>query len=107
MIASFSPETRRARERLTLDLRTLARDAEYLLHAAADDMGEQAREARERIKAAVERVKTTCGRLQAQGVESAREMANQGDRIVRSNPYQTLGIAFGLGLAVGWLIHRD
>ena len=97
------PETRRARERLTLDLRTLARDAEYLLHAAADDMGDQAREARGRLKAVVERVKTTCNRLQEQGVE----MAKQGDRIVRANPYQTIGIAFGLGVVVGWLVHRD
>jgi ElaB/YqjD/DUF883 family membrane-anchored ribosome-binding protein len=38
--------------------------------------------------------------------EKAKESAKAADRVVRDHPYQTIGIAFGLGLLIGVLARR-
>ena len=38
--------------------------------------------------------------------EKAVERAKAADRVIRSHPYQTIGIAFGIGLLVGFLARR-
>jgi ElaB/YqjD/DUF883 family membrane-anchored ribosome-binding protein len=100
------PHMRHSRERHVLDLRTLARDAEHLLEATAEDLTDKTREARKRLADVVERVKTSCNELQEQSIESARLAIEQTDHAVRAHPYQSVGIAFGVGVLVGWLLPR-
>jgi len=38
--------------------------------------------------------------------EKAVERAKAADRVIRDHPYQTIGIAFGLGLLIGALARR-
>jgi ElaB/YqjD/DUF883 family membrane-anchored ribosome-binding protein len=38
--------------------------------------------------------------------EKAVERAKAADRVVRDHPYQTVGLAFGLGLLIGILARR-
>jgi len=38
--------------------------------------------------------------------EKALESAKAADKVVRDHPYQTIGIAFGLGLLIGVLARR-
>ena len=38
--------------------------------------------------------------------EKAVERAKAADRVIRDHPYQTIGIAFGLGLLIGVLARR-
>ena len=38
--------------------------------------------------------------------EKAVEQAKAADRIVRDHPYQTIGLAFGLGVLIGILARR-
>ena len=38
--------------------------------------------------------------------QSAVERAKAADRVVREHPYQTIGLAFGLGLLIGVLVRR-
>ncbi len=38
--------------------------------------------------------------------EKAVERAKAADKVIRTHPYQTIGIAFGLGLLVGFLARR-
>jgi ElaB/YqjD/DUF883 family membrane-anchored ribosome-binding protein len=38
--------------------------------------------------------------------EKAVERAKAADRLVRDHPYQTIGLAFGLGLLIGVLVRR-
>jgi ElaB/YqjD/DUF883 family membrane-anchored ribosome-binding protein len=38
--------------------------------------------------------------------EKAVQGAKETDRIIRDHPYQTMGIAFGVGLLVGVLVTR-
>ena len=105
------PETepsnsRIARERVMADMRALARDAESLLKATADDVSEKAKEARARLMAAVEKAKASYDEMQAQGIESARAAALRADETIRTHPYESLGIAFGVGVLLGALLRR-
>lgn len=99
-------QSRQARERVMADLRTLASDAEDLLKATAGDVSDKAKEARTRVSAALDRAKTTYADLQEHGVESARAAAKQADEAIRSHPYESVGIAFGLGLLLGAVLRR-
>ena len=38
--------------------------------------------------------------------EKAVERAKAADRVIRDHPYQTIGLAFGLGLLIGVLARR-
>ena len=81
---------------------TLAEDARALMAATADVAGEKVAEARKRLAAALESAKEIAGRVRDKAVESAKAA----DEAVRENPYQTIGIAFGVGALIGYLLAR-
>jgi ElaB/YqjD/DUF883 family membrane-anchored ribosome-binding protein len=95
-----------ARERVLADLQTLTRDTEDLLKATAGDVSEKAREVRNRVSAALARAKVTCTHLQEQTAATARAAAKRADLVVREHPYESIGIAFGVGLLLGVLVAR-
>jgi ElaB/YqjD/DUF883 family membrane-anchored ribosome-binding protein len=95
-----------ARERVLSDLRTLAHDAEELLKATAGDVGEKGKALRARLADALERAKVTCAGLQDQTVASAKAAAKRADIVIRRHPYETIGLAFSLGLLIGVLVAR-
>jgi ElaB/YqjD/DUF883 family membrane-anchored ribosome-binding protein len=84
------------------DMGTLAEDARALLAATADVAGDKVAEARTRLADALESAKQVAGRVRDKAVEGA----NAADEVVRDNPYQTIGIAFGVGALVGYLATR-
>lgn len=88
------------------DLKTLAADAEVLLRVTADDASDKAKDARARVAAALEKAKATCSDLQERSVETAKEAVKKADDTVRAHPYESIGIAFGLGLLLGALLRR-
>ena len=95
-----------ARERVVADLRSLVHDSEDLLKATAHDVSDKAKEARSRVAAALERARTTCDDLQDQTAATARAAAKKADTVIREHPYESLGIAFGVGLLLGVLATR-
>lgn len=95
-----------ARERVLGDLKTLARDAENLLKATASDMGEKYKDARTRLAGTLERAMATCNEVQKQTVATAKAAAHKADTTIRDHPYESIGIAFGLGLLIGVLVAR-
>jgi len=95
-----------ARERVRADLENLTRDAEELLKATAGDVSEKAKEARSRVAAALERAKTTCVSMQQQTMASAKAAAKKADVVIRDHPYESIGVAFGVGLLIGVLVTR-
>ena len=84
------------------DLGTLAEDARALMAATADVAGEKVGEARKRLAAALERGKEIYGRVK----EKAAEGAKAADQAVHEHPYQAIGIAFGVGALLGYLVAR-
>jgi ElaB/YqjD/DUF883 family membrane-anchored ribosome-binding protein len=95
-----------ARERVRADLENLTRDAEDLLKATAGDVSEKAKEARTRVATALERAKATCVHLQEQTVAASRAAAKRADVAIREHPYESIGVAFGIGLLIGVLVTR-
>jgi len=55
-----------------------------------------------RTEKLVDEIKTMLQRAE----EKAVERAKAADRIVRDHPYQTIGLAFGLGILIGILARR-
>ena len=66
------------------------------------ESGEKLAELRERLSAAIESAKATARRLEEKTVAAAKAT----DQCIRDHPYQTLGIAFGLGILAGLLLRR-
>lgn len=95
-----------ARERVLADLQTLTRDAEELVKATTGDVSAKATEARARLNAALERARATCVHLQEQTVATAKAAAKKADAVIREHPYESLGVAFGVGLLIGVLVAR-
>ncbi|SRR5260221_12170051 len=89
-------------EKLLQDLKVVIHDGEALLRAGAKDLSARGVAARERLTAALEVAKDTQRRLQNHVLESARAA----DRLIRDNPYQSMGLAFGFGLILGTLARR-
>ena len=78
----------------------LADDARALMTATADVAGEKVSDARKRLAAALESGKEIYGRVKAKAVEGAKAA----DEAVHEHPYQAIGIAFGVGAIIGYLI---
>ena len=95
-------EIEESTERLLSDLKAVVRDGEELLKAGAQELGERGMMARERLATALEMAKDTARKLQ----EQARVSAQATDRLIRENPYQSVGIAFGVGMLLGILVNR-
>lgn len=95
-----------ARERVLADLRALARDSEELLKATAGDVSDKAKEARSRLSEALGRTKATIAELQNQAIAGAKVAAKKADTVIREHPYESIGVAFGVGLLIGVLVTR-
>ena len=94
--------TQEANQRLAKDLKLVMRDAEDLLKATAGQAGEKISEIRSRLAAALESAKASFGQIQDKTVLAAKAT----DRVIRDHPYESLGIALGIGLLIGVLVAR-
>jgi ElaB/YqjD/DUF883 family membrane-anchored ribosome-binding protein len=77
-------------------------DAKSLLDATADVASEKVVQARNRLTSALEAAKDAYATVQKKTVESAKAT----DKVIRENPYQAIGIAFAVGVLVGFLWNR-
>lgn len=84
------------------DAHTLADDARALLTATAEVTDEKVAEARKRLEAALAETKNAYSKIQDRAIQSARAA----DQTVRSHPYESIAVAFGVGALVGFLISR-
>jgi ElaB/YqjD/DUF883 family membrane-anchored ribosome-binding protein len=89
-------------ERLASDLKAIARDAEDLIKATAGEVSDKAKEARSRLMVALESAKERCEELQEKAVAGAKAT----DKVIRDHPYESIGVAFGVGLLIGVLVGR-
>jgi ElaB/YqjD/DUF883 family membrane-anchored ribosome-binding protein len=89
-------------QKLVTDLKVIAHDTEELIKASAGQVGEKAQEARARLSAAIESAKAACRRLEDKAIEGAKAT----DKVIREHPYQSIGVAFGIGILIGVLVTR-
>lgn len=84
------------------DLRNLSNDAEAMLRETAGQHGEKFAELRARLSASVESAKATYRQMQDKAVAGAKVA----DKTIRDHPYESIGVAFGVGLLIGVLVAR-
>ena len=89
-------------EKLVSDLKTLSHDAEAVLQATAGQAGEKMTELRGRLSSTLESCKATYRRLEEKTVAGAKVA----DQTIREHPYESIGVAFGVGLLIGVLVSR-
>ena len=89
-------------DRLVSDLKTVTKDAEELLKTVSGEEGNGSHDMRMRLSTAIESAKATYRRLEEKAVAGAKAT----DKVIREHPYESLGVAFGLGLLVGVLVTR-
>jgi ElaB/YqjD/DUF883 family membrane-anchored ribosome-binding protein len=93
-------------DQLVADLKTVMEDAEALLKATSTLTGEKIQEVRARAEQSLRQAKVRLSEVEEEAMRRAREVAEAADEYVRENPWQSVGIAAGIGLVVGLLLAR-
>jgi len=101
-----SEATQRASTKLADDLRVLIEDAETLIRATASQTGEKIQEARAKMEESLQGAKAKLGEMQTSAFEQGRELARTTDTYVRGNPWESIGVAAGVGFVLGLLFGR-
>ncbi len=93
-------------DQLLADLKTVMHDAEALLRATSSQTGEKIQEVRARAEESLRQAKQRLSSIEDEALRRAREVADATDEYVRENPWQSVGVAAGVGLLVGLLLAR-
>jgi ElaB/YqjD/DUF883 family membrane-anchored ribosome-binding protein len=84
------------------NIASLAEDAQDLISATANIAESKVVEARKRLNVALERGREAWEQVQDAAVARARAA----DEVIRDYPYQSIGVAFGIGALLGLLLMR-
>jgi ElaB/YqjD/DUF883 family membrane-anchored ribosome-binding protein len=95
------------KERLVGDLKALIGDAEELLKATTSQAGEKIAVARQKIEQSLMEGKKALADAEQVVIKKSKECAEIADDYVRDNPWSAVGIAAGVGLALGLLLRRS
>ncbi len=95
-----------SKEELIANFKVMIADAEALLKATAGQGGEKLTELREKTEASLKVVKDAMADAQDAVIARAKAAAKASDVYVHENPWEAIGIAAGVGFAIGWLIGR-
>ncbi len=94
------------KDKLMSELRTVITDAEELLLMTADQVGERAEGIRARMTARLNQATAELHQLQHVAVAQVKAAGHATDEFVHEKPWQSVGIAAGVGLVIGLLISR-
>ncbi|KJK06622.1 MULTISPECIES: YqjD family protein [Pseudomonas] len=101
-----SKSAKTAQDILMADFQTLVRDTEKLLEHTATLAGDQADELRGQIHDSLERARETLQLTQDSVRERGQAALTATEDYVQSNPWQSIGIAAGVGFLIGLLANR-
>jgi len=88
------------------DLQDVLADTEAMLKDVANESGEMASALRERITANLQNVKAKLIETEQLVTHKAKVAAKATDTYVHDNPWQSVGVAAGIGFLVGLLVSR-
>jgi ElaB/YqjD/DUF883 family membrane-anchored ribosome-binding protein len=88
------------------DVKTLVKDAQTLLTAAAALTGEKAEEMRGRGMHMLDVALGKASQVQGQAIVKGKELAHTADVYVKDNPWRTIAAAASVGLLVGVILGR-
>ena len=89
-------------DKLVTDLKRVVQDSQELLQASAGAVGDKAHDLRDRLAKTIESARDTCRRVEEKAVQGAKVT----DKVIRDHLYQSIGLAFGLGVLIGVLVTR-
>ncbi|WP_447793265.1 MULTISPECIES: DUF883 family protein [Pseudomonas] len=95
-----------AQEVLMEDFQTLVTDTERLLEHTKSLAGDQADELRQQIHDSLLRARETLKLTEDSVRESGKAAVNATEDYVQANPWQSIGIAAGVGFLIGLLATR-
>jgi ElaB/YqjD/DUF883 family membrane-anchored ribosome-binding protein len=95
-------KTMEGEQKLADNLHSITEDAESFVRETGSGLSEKAREARARLTASLASARAGLTKLNEKAIEGAKAT----DRVIRDNPYQSIGVAFGLGILIGVLVTR-
>lgn len=93
-------------DRLVADLQAVVEDAEALLKATSAQTGEKIQSVRTRAEQSLQQAKERLMHAEAEAVERAQKAASTAEAYVQEKPWQSVGVAAGIGFVVGLLINR-
>ena len=91
---------------VSTDVKTLVKDAQALLTAAAALTGEKAEDMRTRGMELLDVALGKAAQVQGQAIVKGKELAHTADVYVKDNPWRTIAAAAGVGLLVGVILGR-
>lgn len=95
-----------AKEKLAADFRAVMDDIDALMTATTDKAEGEAKALRARIRDRLDDAKERLADAQYEAVRKAKEAAGAANDYVHDNPWQAVGLAAAVGLALGVLIGR-
>jgi len=95
-----------ASRQFAADFKAVVADAEALLEATANQGDEKLAEIRARAEESVKVAKATLADMQAAMLEKSKQAADAIDVYVHDSPWQSIGVAAGVGLALGLILSR-
>ena len=95
-----------ARDKLVDEFSSVLSEAETLLDKASKETGDRARDLRTQVEARLLSAKLKLQELEGEAVDRAKAAARYTDDYVHDHPWQAIGVAAGVGLAIGLLMNR-
>ena len=102
MTSRIEASTEGTSQKLLHELKSIVHQAEELLKGEAGELNGKNQEAVGKLSAALDTAKATYLKVQEKTIAGAKRT----DTLIRDNPYQSLGIALGVGVLVGYLVAR-
>ncbi len=91
---------------VSTDVKTLVKDAQSLLTAAAALTGEKAEDMRTRGMEMLDVALGKASQVQGQAIVKGKELAHTADVYVKDNPWRTIAAAASVGVLVGVILGR-
>jgi ElaB/YqjD/DUF883 family membrane-anchored ribosome-binding protein len=101
----MAPDTAVTKEKLVEDLKIVISDAEELLHATASHAGDRISTVRQKVQDSLQRAKAELAEVDVL-LDQGKQAVQAADEYVRAHPWQSVGIAAGIGVIIGLLISR-
>lgn len=98
--------TTNQKDKLMGDLNAVIQDSEELLKVTASQVGDSTMALRERARLRLDKAKDSLQDLQHTAIEKAKVAGQKADDYAHDHPWQSVGIAAGIGLLLGILISR-
>ncbi len=99
---------RQSKEKLIKDFQSVIADTEELMKFVSSESGGKAEALRDKLDQNLKRAKEYLHDLEGTVVDKSKAAARVTDEYVHENAWQTVGLAIGVGLLVGYLLRpRD